>query len=134
MPADTVQEPGEPMMRPASLRSPVRAACTATPKSAVAIRLSSGGAVDVHELLTAAQQRAAELEEQLAAAVARGDAAEQQAAQLKDRNREMAVDLDNALDQLAGHALHVEQERLFRTPAWNSWTASAEREGGGFER
>uniref|UniRef100_UPI0005932725 hypothetical protein n=1 Tax=Nocardia vinacea TaxID=96468 RepID=UPI0005932725 len=64
-----------------------------------------------------------------AAAVAARDAAEHEAAQLEDRNRELASDLDDALDQLAGHALHAEQERLIRTPAWSPWAASTDREG-----
>ncbi|MFD4461329.1 hypothetical protein [Nocardia sp. NPDC058480] len=41
---------------------------------------------------------------------------EQQVADLEDRNREMATDLDDALDQLAGHALHDHQERLVHVP------------------
>lgn len=37
-------------------------------------------------------------------------------ADLQDRNRELASDLDDALDQLAGHALHDHQERLVHVP------------------
>lgn len=84
---------------------------------------------DLETRLIAAQHRAAELEAQLAAVTAALDAAEHQAAQLEDRNRELASDLDDALDQLAGHALHAEQERLIRTPAWSPWPTSTNREG-----
>ncbi|MFE6920376.1 hypothetical protein ACFVAV_04945 [Nocardia sp. NPDC057663] len=49
-------------------------------------------------------------------------------ADLQDRNRELASDLDNALDQLAGHALHSEQERLVSFDTWSPWPAST-REG-----
>lgn len=49
-------------------------------------------------------------------------------ADLQDRNRELASDLDNVLDQLAGHALHDEQERLFTFDTWSPWPAST-REG-----
>ncbi|MEV0331893.1 hypothetical protein [Nocardia sp. NPDC050717] len=49
-------------------------------------------------------------------------------ADLQDRNRELASDLDNALDQLAGHALHSEQERLVNFDTWSPWPAST-REG-----
>ncbi|MGV9676376.1 hypothetical protein ACWDSJ_13935 [Nocardia sp. NPDC003482] len=87
---------------------------------------SSGG---LEERLTAAHQRIAELEEQLAAVTAERDAAQYEAAQLEDRNREMASDLDDALDQLSGHALHAEQERLVHPSTWSPWTASADREG-----
>ncbi|MFF2086985.1 hypothetical protein ACFVVM_24695 [Nocardia sp. NPDC058176] len=54
---------------------------------------------------------------------------EQQVADLQDRNRELASDLDNALDQLSGHALHDEQERLVHTLTWSPWAASMNREG-----
>ncbi|MEV6064871.1 hypothetical protein AB0L62_33140 [Nocardia asteroides] len=54
---------------------------------------------------------------------------EARVANLEDRNRELASDLDNALDQLAGHALHAEQERLVHVPTWDLWTASTSREG-----
>ncbi|MDO3651184.1 hypothetical protein [Nocardia mangyaensis] len=49
-------------------------------------------------------------------------------ADLEDRNRELASDLDNALDQLAGHALHTEQERLVNFDTWSPWPTST-REG-----
>lgn len=134
MPAQTVPESGQAATRPAGLRSSVRTACTAAPSSTATVRPAPDGlgAGDLEARLIAAHQRTAELEEQLAAAVAGRDAAEHQAAQLEDRNRELASDLDNALDQLAGHALHAEQERLIRPPAWSPWTASADR--GGYER
>ncbi|MFE2999368.1 hypothetical protein ACFXG4_30715 [Nocardia sp. NPDC059246] len=117
--------------RPAGPRSPVRTACAAMPTSTGTVRPlpEALGATDLEARLIAAHQRTAELEEQLAAAVAGRDAAEHRAAQLEDRNRELASDLDNALDQLAGHALHAEQERLIRPPAWSPWTASSDREG-----
>lgn len=53
---------------------------------------------------------------------------EARVADLEDRNRELASDLDNALDQLAGHALHSEQERLVNFDTWSPWPAST-REG-----
>ncbi|MFE3052687.1 hypothetical protein [Nocardia sp. NPDC059239] len=120
--------------RPAGPRSPVRTAWPAASTSTSMVRPSPEalGGGDLEARLIAAHQRTAELEEQLAAAVAGRDAAEHHAAQLEDRNRELASDLDNALDQLAGHALHAEQERLIRPPAWSPWTASADR--GGYDR
>ncbi|APE33801.1 hypothetical protein BOX37_07250 [Nocardia mangyaensis] len=54
---------------------------------------------------------------------------EARVADLQDRNRELASDLDNALDQLSGHALHDEQERLVHAPTWSPWTASMSQEG-----
>jgi hypothetical protein len=132
LPAQAVSEPGQTTARPAGPRPGPRPVCTAAPKStATTTRPSRDGSsiTDLEARLTAAHQRAAELEEQLAAAVAARDAAEHEAAQLEDRNRELASDLDDALDQLAGHALHAEQERLIRTPAWSPWTASADRGG-----
>ncbi len=123
----------EVALRPAPLRSPVRPVCTTTPvsQSVSTARPSSAGlsTAELEERLIAAHQRAADLEERLAAALAALDAAEHHAAQLEDRNRELASDLDNALDQLAGHALHAEQERLVHTPAWSPWSASTDREG-----
>ncbi|MBF6341749.1 hypothetical protein IU450_38610 [Nocardia abscessus] len=80
--------------------------------------------------LIAANQRAAFLEEQLARVTAERDAAEHRAADLEDRNRELASDLDNALDQLAGHALHEEQERLVSGPRYvNAFYALEETVG-----
>lgn len=127
MPAQGTAEPARVPARPAALR-PV---CTTAPKPAVVVRPvpEAVGGTDLEARLAAANQRAAELEEQLAAAVAARDAAEHHAADLEDRNRELAGDLDNALDQLSGHALHAEQERLFHVPRWSPWTASADREG-----
>lgn len=60
---------------------------------------------------------------------ARLQAAENRIADLEVRNRELASDLDNALDQLSGHALHVEQERLVHAPAWSPWAASMNQGG-----
>ena len=54
--------------------------------------------------------------------VARIAALEALVADLQDRNRELASDLDDALDQLSGHALHDHQERLVRTPV-NAFSA-----------
>lgn len=133
MPA--VADLGEPVgPRPVcsfSAPTPKAGALTARPVSVPARPVS--GEWDRAELearLIAAHQRSAELEEQLAAAVAARDAAEHEAAQLEDRNRELASDLDNALDQLAGHALHEEQERLVRTSPWSLWAeVPTEREG-----
>ncbi|MEU4343116.1 hypothetical protein AB0H00_17870 [Nocardia sp. NPDC023852] len=134
MPAHAAPDIDQVTARPATLRSPARPVCTAAvpvSPSVSAARPSSTGlsTTDLEKRLIAAHQRAADLEEQLAAVVAARDAAEHQAAQLEDRNRELASDLDNALDQLAGHALHVEQERLIHTPAWSPWAASSNREG-----
>ena len=67
--------------------------------------------------------------DELAAAQARITELEQQVAELTARNREIAADLDNALDELSGHALHAEQERLVHPPMWTPWTASMSQEG-----
>ncbi|MBF6236633.1 hypothetical protein IU474_06015 [Nocardia otitidiscaviarum] len=131
MPAQAVAEPGQTLTRTAP-RTPVCTTPTATPATAARITPETAGGGDLQARLTAANQRAAELEEQLAQVTAALDAAEHRAADLADRNRELASDLDDALDQLAGHALHAEQERLIRPAAWSPWSASAER--GGYER
>ncbi|WP_306364620.1 hypothetical protein [Nocardia sp. CC227C] len=134
MPAQAVAEPGQTLTRTAP-RTPVCTTSTATATPVAAARMAPetpGGGGDLQARLTAANQRAAELEEQLAQVTAALDAAEHRAADLADRNRELASDLDDALDQLAGHALHAEQERLIRPPAWSPWTASADR--GGYDR
>ncbi|MGW4329685.1 hypothetical protein ACWEKR_27795 [Nocardia sp. NPDC004573] len=114
-------------VRPTPLRSPSQSVSLVAPSSSVAVvRPASAGATtdDVEERLIAANERAADLEERLAAALAALDAAEHQAARLEDLNRELACDLDNALDQLAGHALHAEQERLIHTPVYGLWAVS----------
>lgn len=131
MPAQAARDLGEVTARLAAPRPVIRTACPVapTPSAVVGPSPEGLGRSEIEERLIAANQRAAELEEQLAAAIAARDAAEHQAAQLEDRNRELASDLDDALDQLAGHALHAEQERLIRTPAWSPWAASADREG-----
>uniref|UniRef100_UPI003F497844 hypothetical protein n=1 Tax=Nocardia sp. CA-095871 TaxID=3239971 RepID=UPI003F497844 len=116
-----------PMQEFAPTGSPAPAPQVKT--SSVAEPVADLSADELAQRLIAAHQRTAELEEQLAAAVAARDAAEHEAAQLEDRNRELASDVDNALDQLAGHALHAEQERLIRIPAWSPWAASTDREG-----
>jgi predicted nucleic acid-binding Zn-ribbon protein len=74
--------------------------------------------VDLDARLAAANQRAAELEEKLAAVTAALDAAEHRAAVLEDRNRELASDLDDALDLASEHALDVDHERLAPTPRY----------------
>ena len=133
MPAQAGGDLAQVTARPAPPRTPVRPVCTTpTPASAaVAARPSPEGLSrsELAQLLIAAHERAADLEERLAAAEQARDAAEHEAAQLEDRNRELASDLDNALDQLDGHALHAEQERLIRPAAWSPWTASTDREG-----
>ncbi|WP_068060337.1 hypothetical protein [Nocardia xishanensis] len=140
MPATVDRDEQAVSPRPPSPRSasphPVCSASAPTPKAgALGIRPSAAGVSreELEERLIAAHQRAAELEEQLAAVVAARDAAEHEAAQLEDRNRELASDLDNALDQLAGHALHAEQERLIRVPLWSPWPESG-ADRGGFDR
>ncbi len=132
MPAQAGEDFAQVTTRPAPAPSPVRPVCTTPPAStAVTARPTPEGLsrAKLAQRLIAAHERAAELEERLAAVTAALDAAEHQAAQLEDRNRELASDLDNALDELAGHALHAEQERLIRTPAWSPWAASTDREG-----
>ncbi|WP_141718115.1 hypothetical protein [Nocardia altamirensis] len=64
----------------------------------------------------AANERAALLAEQLAAMTADRDAAEHRAAELDERNRELASDLDDALDLAQEHALDAERERLAPAP------------------
>ncbi|WP_067652913.1 hypothetical protein [Nocardia harenae] len=115
----------------------LRSACTVSlAKTARPAVITTAAAVpepgELAERLTAANQRAAELEERLAAVVAERDAAEHRAAGLEARNRELASDLDNALDQLAAHALHAEQERLVRRPRYSAFAASNDR--GGYDR
>ncbi|MBU3066421.1 hypothetical protein KO481_33480 [Nocardia sp. NEAU-G5] len=131
MPSKPAAGTGPVTARPPSARPVARAVCTAAPVQTATVRSTPDGLspADLAERLIAANQRTAELEEQLAAVVAARDAAEHQAAQLEDLNRELACDLDNALDELAGHAGHAEQERLVRAPVWSPWSASADREG-----
>ncbi|MEU6828679.1 hypothetical protein ABZ894_08485 [Nocardia beijingensis] len=118
-------------VRPTPLRSPSQSvSLVATPPVRPARPSSVGSSAgDLEHRLIAANERAADLEERLAVALAALDAAEHQVAQLEDRNRELASDLDNALDQLAGHALHAEQERLIHTPVYGLWAVSTDREG-----
>lgn len=135
MPAQADPETAQAAPRPMAPRSQaVRSVCTTAtapaPRSAtVPTRPATGelSRAELEERLTAANQRTAELEEQLSVTHAALDDAEHRAAQLESRNHELASDLDNALDQLAGHALHAEQERLIRTPAWCHWAASTDR-------
>ncbi|MDO3648669.1 hypothetical protein [Nocardia mangyaensis] len=63
-----------------------------------------------------------ELSDQLGELRARVSELEQRLADLHDRNRELASDLDDALDQLSGHALHDHQERLVHMPV-NAFSA-----------
>ncbi|WP_280432245.1 hypothetical protein [Nocardia brasiliensis] len=132
MPAQIARDVEEMTVRPAPPRRPERQGTTTPPAPpATAERpapedLSRSG---LGERLVVAHERAADLEERLAAAERARDAAEHHAAQLEDRNRELASDLDDALDQLAGHALHAEQERLVHVPAWSPWSASSDRGG-----
>lgn len=73
---------------------------------------------DLEARLTAANQRAAELEERLAAMTAQLDAAEHRAARLEVRSRELASDLDDALDLASEHALTADHERLIPQPRY----------------
>ncbi|MFI5716271.1 hypothetical protein [Nocardia sp. NPDC051750] len=73
---------------------------------------------DLEAQLVTANQRAAELEEKLAAVTAELDAAEHRAAVLEDRNRELASDLDDALDLASEHALDADHERLAPAPRY----------------
>ncbi|MGW4071675.1 hypothetical protein [Nocardia grenadensis] len=68
--------------------------------------------------LIAANQRAADLEERLAAVTGERDAAEHRAAKLEDRNRELARDLDDALDIASEHALDAGRERVVPQPIY----------------
>ncbi|BDT97310.1 hypothetical protein [Nocardia sputorum] len=114
-------------VRPMPLRSRSQSVSLVAPSSPVspAGPSSAGSATgDLEARLIAANERAADLAQRLAVALAALNAAEHQAAQLEDRNRELASDLDNALDQLAGHALHAEQERLIHTPVYGLWAVS----------
>jgi hypothetical protein len=113
-------------IRPTPLRStsqPVSLVAT-PPVSAAQAATTSSTTGDLEARLVAANERAADLAQRLAAALAALDASEHRAADLEDRNRELACDLDNALDQLAGHALHAEQERLIHTPVYGLWAVS----------
>ncbi|WP_040703994.1 hypothetical protein [Nocardia takedensis] len=86
-------------------------------------------AAELETRLRDAQNRIAELETRLIATEHSWAAAERQITELEARNQELATDVDNALDQLSGHALHAEQERLVHQQAWSPWSASMTREG-----
>lgn len=73
---------------------------------------------DLEARLAAANQRSAELEEKLAVVTAALDAAEHRVAVLEDRNRELASDLDDALDLASEHALDADHERLAPEPRY----------------
>ncbi|MGW1741323.1 hypothetical protein ACWCPQ_21260 [Nocardia sp. NPDC001965] len=68
--------------------------------------------------LITANQRAADLEEQLAQVTGERDTAEHRAAELEDRNRELARDLDDALDIASEHALDAGRERMVPKPIY----------------
>lgn len=96
---------------------------------------------DLEARLIAANERAALLEEQLAAVMAERDVAEHRVAQLEDSNRELASDLDDALDLASAHALDADHERLIPQPryctnafAGLSGNAFADRTQGGMTR
>ena len=78
----------------------------------------SAAGSDLEARLVAANHRAVELEEKLAAVTAALDAAEHRAAVLEDRNRELASDLDDALDLASEHALDADHERLAPSPRY----------------
>ncbi|CAM4521313.1 hypothetical protein NONI108955_41890 [Nocardia ninae] len=73
---------------------------------------------DLTARLVAANERAAQLEQQLAALTAERDAAEHKVAELADRNRELASDLDDALDLASERALSEGRERLVPQPIY----------------
>ncbi|MEV0765165.1 hypothetical protein [Nocardia sp. NPDC050435] len=106
---------------PTTLGDVVRAAgpLGGSEKAAEVLQSRSEPPAETANRLIQANQRAAWLAEQLAETTAKLDAAEHRAADLEDRNRELASDLDNALDQLQGHALHAEQERLFHASRYS---------------
>lgn len=86
--------------------------------------------------LIEANERASVLAEQLAAVTSERDAAEHRAADLEDRNRELAAELEAALDWRHEHALDAERETLVAAPipghAFAGLIGAAER--GGVER
>jgi hypothetical protein len=86
--------------------------------------------------LIAANQRTADLEEQLAQVTCERDAAEHRAAELEDRNRELARDLDDALDIASEHALDAGRERMVPKPIYGHAFAGlvSHRDRGGMER
>ncbi|MEU8901761.1 hypothetical protein AB0C65_38265 [Nocardia sp. NPDC048505] len=128
---------------PVTLGDVVRAAGPefSSTRAVETLKAQAAASGDVESRLIAANQRAALLAEQLAETTAKLDAAEHRIADLDDRNRELASDLDNALDQLDGHALHAEQERLFHPSRYatagsalaghggNAFAAAASRDG-----
>lgn len=91
---------------------------------------------DMSVRLIAANERAALLEEQLATVTAERDAAEHRAAALQDRNRELASDLDNALDLASESALTAGRERLVPQPIYGHAFAGlvGERDREGIDR
>ncbi|MBL1079496.1 hypothetical protein JK358_34330 [Nocardia sp. 2] len=92
--------------------------------------------VSLHLRLAAANERAARLEEQLVTVTAERDAAEHRAAELEDRNREMASDLDDALDIATEHALDADHERLAVVPNRyvNAFARAAHANANGWDR
>ncbi|PXX52272.1 hypothetical protein DFR70_1334 [Nocardia tenerifensis] len=95
----------------------VRADVVGVPADDRSARLSAANE-DLGARLAAANERAARLSEQLAAATAALDAAEHRVADLEDRNRELASDLDDALDLASEHALDAGRERLVPQPLY----------------
>ncbi len=128
---DAVDRLFEPLRR-ACLSPRVAAAVESTPGAEAAPKtptIQPGlSAAELEARLRAAQSRIAVLETRLSAAERAWAGAERRATDLEARNHELAADLDNALDQLSGHALHAEQERLVHPPAWGAWTNSTGRE------
>lgn len=86
--------------------------------------------------LITANERAARLEEQLAAVTAERDTAEHRAAELEAINRELASDLDTALDLASENALSAGRERLVPKPIYGHAFAGLVRgtERGGMQR
>lgn len=93
----------------------------------------TGDSVDIAARLIAANERAAQLEQHLAAVTAQLDAAEHKVAELEDHNRELASDLDDALDLASEHALDADHERLVPQPiyghAFAGLVSGRDREG-----
>lgn len=84
--------------------------------------IEHGQAVTLAKVIPLHRTTQAEITTDQTDPAARIEALEALVADLQDRNRELASDLDDALDQLAGHALHDHQERLVRTPV-NAFSA-----------
>lgn len=81
-----------------------------------------GRAVTLAKVIPLHRSTQAEITTDQTDPAARIEALEALVADLKERNRELASDLDDALDQLSGHALHDHQERLVHMPV-NAFSA-----------